>query len=31
MKETGHDLPSLCKETSIGGLAKYNEEDDSEH
>lgn len=31
IKETGHDLPSLYKETSIGGLAKYNEEDDSEH
>lgn len=23
MKHTGHDLPSLYKETSIGGLAKY--------
>jgi L-serine dehydratase len=22
MKETGHDLPSLYKETSTGGLAK---------
>jgi L-serine deaminase len=22
MKETGHDLPSLYKETSQGGLAK---------
>jgi L-serine dehydratase len=28
MKETGHDLPSLYKETSSGGLAKYiNHED----
>lgn len=28
MKETGHDLPSLYKETSHGGLAKYiNHED----
>lgn len=28
MKETGHDLPSLYKETSIGGLAKnINDED----
>lgn len=24
MKETGHDLPSLYKETSTGGLAKYD-------
>ncbi len=23
MKETGHDLPSLYKETSLGGLAKF--------
>jgi L-serine dehydratase len=23
MKQTGHDLPSLYKETSVGGLAKY--------
>lgn len=23
MKQTGHDLPSLYKETSMGGLAKY--------
>ncbi len=23
MKQTGHDLPSLYKETSLGGLAKY--------
>lgn len=28
MKETGHDLPSLYKETSIGGLAKYNADDE---
>jgi L-serine dehydratase len=24
MKQTGHDLPSLYKETSLGGLAKYS-------
>jgi len=23
MKQTGHDLPSLYKETSLGGLAKF--------
>jgi L-serine dehydratase len=28
MKQTGHDLPSLYKETSTGGLAKdYNQMD----
>jgi hypothetical protein len=24
MKETGHDLPSLYKETSTGGIAKID-------
>ena len=24
MKETGHDLPSLYKETSAGGIAKID-------
>lgn len=28
MKETGHDLPSLYKETSHGGLAKYIDHED---
>lgn len=28
MKETGHDLPSLYKETSSGGLAKFVGEED---
>lgn len=28
MKETGHDLPSLYKETSNGGLAKYIDHED---
>ena len=27
MKQTGHDLPSLYKETSTGGLAKDYEQD----
>ena len=28
MKQTGHDLPSLYKETATGGLAKYMQEQD---
>ena len=32
MKKTGHDLPSLYKETSEGGLARdYKQMWDSEH
>ncbi len=31
MKQTGKDLPSLCRETSLGGLAAFGDKDFAEN